>query len=159
MTQDFGGSPVRPKKRKEAVRHVRTYLLVGPPAGLMTLMLLMTMSAGLAGEGVGPALPLLVVGLPLSYVVGGAPALLTGFATLALRGWPKPAHVLGAVVAGAVVSASTGGLFLQLIRSDAASVGFFLVMSLIGAVAALACALMTSRRPKSGRADVAAVFE
>jgi hypothetical protein len=159
VTQDFGGPRVKPKKRREGVRHVRTYLLVGPPAGFTSVLLLMTATAGSRPEGLGLPLLILLVGLPFSYVLGAVPALITGLVTLKLRWWPKPLYVLAATGVGAVASGVSGDLLIRATSPANANVGSVVVLSLVGAIAALVCALMTMRRPNSGDADVAAVFE
>jgi hypothetical protein len=73
---------------QDFVRSIVVFVLVGPPAGwiIMLLQLLFLSEAEVIVNGGVPAwLGLFAFGLPLSYVIGGAPALLTGLAHWLLR--------------------------------------------------------------------------
>ena len=138
-------------------RIILTYVIAGPPAGLIGFFAFMSAFELMRPNGHPIGLSQAVNGLPfllaMAYVIGALPAIATSL-VMALtwkRGWSTPVRLLAATVIGAVVSCL---LLFWIILGPNGDIPKWAVVAnfaVTGGVAALVSTLLLERWSRRGK--------
>jgi hypothetical protein len=109
------------------MRRFWTFVLLGPPLGGT-----LTILAELHTSSVGKAISVVPVILPLSYLVGGIPAIVTAIITSAIAKYLT-------TFARLMVSVYVGGVLTMIFTAMTGGAGFDWKLPIIGALSALGC--------------------